>query len=173
MNPLIKEAQLGDIEAIHSLYQRVAAVEGGLARTKDEITTEYVSAFVRKSLENGVILVSIDERTSTVNGEIHCYCPNLKVFSHVLGELTIAVDPDYQGQGIGRRLFTTLLDTVIHEKPEILRVELIARESNVKAIKFYESFGFKKEGRFEKRIRSAGGGFEADIPMAWLRQVDG
>lgn len=172
MNPLIKKAQLSDIETIYLLYQRVSAIEGGLARTKDEITTDYVSSFVRRSIQNGVIYVSIDESRSIVNGEIHCYCPNIKVFSHVLSELTIAVDPDYQGKGIGRMLFRKLFDTVINERPEILRVELIARESNVKAIKFYESLDFKIEGRFEKRIRSVGGGFEADIPMAWLRELE-
>jgi len=35
-------------------------------------------------------------------------------------------------------------------------------------LKFYEMLGFIKEGRFEKRIASDGGGFEADIPMAWF-----
>jgi len=53
--------------------------------------------------------------------------------------------------------------------PHIIRVELIARESNQKAIRMYEAVGFKKEGRLEKRIRSVGSGFEADIPMAWIR----
>ena len=67
-------------------------------------------------------------------------------------------------------LFKKLLDTIINEKPEIFRVELIARESNTKAISFYESLDFKKEGRFEKRIHSVGGGYEADIPMAWIRR---
>jgi ribosomal protein S18 acetylase RimI-like enzyme len=38
-----------------------------------------------------------------------------------------------------------------------LRVELITRESNKKAIKFYESIGFVIEGRFGKRIKNADG----------------
>ncbi len=170
MNPLIRKANLSDIAAIHLLYQKVSSVEGGLARRKDEITTDYVSAFVQRSIQNGVIYISIDEGRSIVTGEIHCYGPNLKVFSHVFGELTIAVDPDDQGKGIGKMLFKKLLDTVINEKPGILRIELIARESNVKAIKFYESLGFKIEGRLVKRIKSIDGGFEADVPMAWLRE---
>jgi ribosomal protein S18 acetylase RimI-like enzyme len=44
----------------------------------------------------------------------------------------------------------------------------IARESNQKALAFYQSLGFVREGRLEGRIRGAGGP-EADIPMAWLR----
>ena len=37
---------------------------------------------------------------------------------------------------------------------EIQRVELIARESNQRAIQFYESLGFRIEGRLENRIKN-------------------
>ena len=37
-----------------------------------------------------------------------------------------------------------------------------------RAKQFYEKLGFKKEGRFEKRIRGVAGKLEADIPMAWF-----
>jgi len=58
---------------------------------------------------------------------------------------------------------------VKEDRTDILRVELIARESNKKAIEFYEKLGFVIEGRFARRIASVGGGFEDDIPMAWSR----
>lgn len=61
------------------------------------------------------------------------------------------------------------MQQVVDERPDILRVELIARESNRKAIEFYEKLGFVIEGRFAGRIRSVGGGLEDDIPMAWTR----
>ncbi len=170
MNPIIKKGIADNVGSIFSLYQKVASIEGGLARNKDEITTEYISSFVKKSIYSGVIFVAVDETTTNTIGEIHCYSPNIQVFAHVLGELTIAVDPVYQGKGIGRLLFEKLLDTIINERPEILRVELIARESNAKAIAFYETLGFIIEGRFDKRIKSVSGGFEADIPMAWIRK---
>lgn len=48
------------------------------------------------------------------------------MFNHVLSDLTIAVDPEYQGRGLGNRLFQTLLDHVTEERKDILRVELIA-----------------------------------------------
>ncbi|MDP1675605.1 MAG: GNAT family N-acetyltransferase [Bacteroidota bacterium] len=170
INPAIKNGTTAHIAAIYTLYQKVASIKGGLARTKNEITTEYISLFVHKSIQSGIIIIAVDETTSAIVGEIHCYGSGIGVFAQVLGELTIAVDPDYQGKGIGRILFKKLLNTVINEKPEIIRIELIARESNTKAISFYESLGFKKEGRLEKRIQSASGGLEADIPMAWIRK---
>jgi putative acetyltransferase len=78
------------------------------------------------------------------------------------------VHPAQHGRGIGRALLAELLRRVSETRPDILRVELIARESNRRAIALYERLGFRREGRLEARIRSSGG-IEADIPMGWLR----
>lgn len=169
MEFLIRKGMIEDWEPIYKLYERVSAVEGGLARKQNEITKEFVEGFINKSIKRGLILVVEENNSKNIIGEIHCYGSGLKVFEHVLGELTIAVDPEYQGKKIGRALFEKLLNILKEKMPHIERVELIARESNEKAIKFYESLGFKIEGRFEKRIKSVGGGYEADIPMAWIR----
>ena len=49
----------------------------------------------------------------------------------------------------------------------ISRVELIVRESNERALAFYESLGFEREGEMRGRILNADGSLESDIPMAW------
>ncbi len=166
---VINTATSDDRAEILALYLAVAAVEGGLARTAEEISEEYVSHFLGKSLESGLCLVARETDGDPIIGEIHSYAIGPRVFAHVLGELTIAVHPAKQGLGVGKRLFTELLRRVEQERPDILRIELIARESNRKAIEFYQKLGFNIEGRFENRIRSVGGGYEADIPMAWQR----
>ena len=171
MEQLIIEA---GIDADHTdlliLYRAVAATEGGLARTQAEITDEYVAYFLRHAQLSGYCLLARAEKGSPPIGEIHTYALGPRVFAHVLGELTIAVHPAYQGRGVGKALFIELLHRVETERPDILRVELIARESNRKAIAFYQKLGFQIEGRLERRIHSTdGNGFEADIPMAWLR----
>jgi ribosomal protein S18 acetylase RimI-like enzyme len=165
----ITSCTFNDRSELAILYRVVAAVEGGLARTVDEITEDYIGNFLKKSLESGVILVARQPETQQIIGEIHAYALGPKVFAHVLGELTIAVHPAHQGQGIGKALFTELLNRVVLHRPDILRVELIARESNQKAIELYQKLGFRIEGRLAGRIRSVAGGFEADIPMAWSR----
>lgn len=159
-----------DLTAVLSLYRRVAAIEGGLARTEAEITEEYVKGILARSLATGLSLVAGGEDGAGLLGEIHAYSLGPKTFAHVLGELTIAVHPDYHGMGIGKALFRTFLDDLEANRPDILRVELIARESNANAIAFYRKLGFEIEGRLEGRIRSLGGGYEADIPMAWIRK---
>ncbi|MDM7917826.1 MAG: GNAT family N-acetyltransferase [Methanosarcina sp.] len=72
-------------------------------------------------------------------------------------------------KGIGKLLFRTLLEETESRNPEIIRVELIARESNKKAIEFYKKLGFNIEGRLENRICDKNGKLEADIPMDCIR----
>lgn len=65
----------------------------------------------------------------------------------VLGEAyinNIAVKEEYQREGIGSMLVKTLIDFCARNKYTFLTLEV--RESNVKAIRLYEKFGFVKQG---------------------------
>lgn len=166
----IREARLEDFLEIKKLYQTVSKIVGGIARTEEEITDSYIHKNLENSLSNGISLLIEEIITNTLVGEIHCYKLDPKVFNHVLSELTIVVHPNYQGNRVGKKLFVELLRTIENKKPDVLRVELIARESNKRAIAFYESIGFVVEGRFEKRIMNIDGTFEADMPMAWMNK---
>lgn len=166
---LIRKAVRADLEKIFDLYRLVSKTIGGLARTENEITKDYVKRFVEKSLVNGVQFVILDELDNDkIIAEIHCYKLEPSVFGHILSELTIAVHPEYQRKGIGKKLFETILDHIIRSRNDVFRVELVARESNEKAIKLYETIGFQREGRFVNRLRNDEHNFEADIPMAWF-----
>jgi ribosomal protein S18 acetylase RimI-like enzyme len=167
--PEIRTGRPSDAGAIRDLYIAVAQSSGNLARSADEITDDYVSTFVTRSLADGILLVAEIPELPGIAGELHAYRNGLKRFSHVLGGLTVAVHPEAQGRGIGRRLFESMLAEVQAERPLINRIELITSESNVRARKLYESLGFRAEGRFEGAILSPQGVVESDIPMAWLR----
>lgn len=132
---------------------------------------DYVKEFTEQSSQTGAQFVVIDTLDNNkIIAEIHTFKLIPKVFNHILSELTIAVNPNYQGQGIGKKLFKTLLKYVEEERDDIMRIELIVRESNYKAIKMYESIGFIIEGKMLNRIKSDDWGFESDIPMAWLNK---
>jgi putative acetyltransferase len=156
-----------DAPAILGLYITVATVSGGLARMADEMTLAYVEECVAKSLANGVVLIA--ERGGRVVGELHTYGAGLRKFAHVLGSVTVAVHPEAQGQRVGRRLFDVMLAEVREHRPDILRIELLTQESNVRGQRLYESVGFKRQGQFEGAILGPNGKPECDIPMAWLR----
>jgi putative acetyltransferase len=164
-NSLFRAARMEDKEMLKALYQRVAAIPGGLARTEEEITDEYVDKVLSHGINCGIALVV--EYENRLIGSMIKYRLGPKIFSHVLAEGSIIVDPDFQGKGVGSHLIASFLKEVEGDHPEILRVEIIARESNP-AIKLYEKMGFKKEGRFEGRIQGVNGALEADISMVWI-----
>ncbi len=64
---------------------------------------------------------------------------------------TIGVDPDFQGQGIGRRLLADLLDLASGAT-----VFLEVRTDNEPAIKLYESVGFVNIGLRKRYYRASG-----------------
>lgn len=165
----IRASSIDDLSVVRRLYDRVAAVPGGIARLEDEIDDDYVRYFLQNASDRGLGLVSTDDSGDAI-AEIHAYTPPQFCFSHVLSDLTIVVDPGAQGCGMGRRIFERFMQMVQDECKHISRVELVARESNWKAIRFYESLGFHKEGVFAGRIRNVDGSTESDIPMAWVRE---
>lgn len=63
---------------------------------------------------------------------------------HVL-EFSIGVHPSAQGQGIGRLLIEALTDYA--KKNNITKLSLRVMGSNPGAIRFYQSCGFKEQGR--------------------------
>lgn len=164
---VIRKATMNDEQALKKLYIKVAKIPGGLARTDNEITDAYIHKTLSSGINRGLALVV--ENHDLIIGSMIKYKLEPKVFSHVLTEGSILIDPDYQGKGIGSKLISQFLQEVQNHYPDILRVEIIARESNP-ALKLYERLGFKQEGRFEKRIQGIHGNFEADIPMAWINQ---
>lgn len=160
-----------DKQKILLLYRRVARRTGGIARSEEEVTQEYIQDCMDHAASTGIqLVVDHPNDPEEIIAEIHGYKMSPKVFAHVISELTIAVDPDFQGLGIGRLIFTGFLDQITKNRPDILRVELATQESNAKALKLYKGVGFVTEGRFEKRIRMHNHEFDADIAMAWFNK---
>jgi ribosomal protein S18 acetylase RimI-like enzyme len=166
---IFRKSTIKDTGDIFRLYKSLSKSNSGLARDESEITKKYVEEFTLRALKTSTQFVVADvAKENTIVGEIHCYKLEPRVFNHILTDLTIVISPEYQKKGLGKKLFETLLSNISNNRADILRVELTVRESNANALKLYESLGFKAEGRFEKRIRSANNQLEADIPMAWF-----
>jgi putative acetyltransferase len=165
---MIRKAEESDHAGIVALYRTVASTPGGIARRPDEVSDAYVRGFMQEAAQGGLEFVY--EKEGVILGEIHAASPGIACFAHVLSDLTIAVSPLAQGQGVGRRLFQALLDEVTHHMPAITRVELFARDSNKRARALYESLGFVEEGRLRARIIDATGQPETDTIMGWIRK---
>lgn len=162
----IRPLSLRDVDALVAMHRATAAAPGGLARTPQEIDAAYVSGFVAKAASGGVALGAWSD--GALAGEIHAARMGIAQFAHVLTDLTVAVHPDWQGKGVGSRLFQAMFEAAANLKPRVERIELMAREGNADAIRLYERLGFKVEGRFPGRVRLPDGSVEADIAMGLL-----
>ena len=69
--------------------------------------------------------------------------------------LNVCLDRDWQGQGLGRRLLARLVDLARWHKAITLFLEV--RPTNTRAIKLYESYGFKRVGRRPNYYPAEGG----------------
>jgi ribosomal protein S18 acetylase RimI-like enzyme len=166
---IIRHANATDYNKIYTFYKKVAEAPIGIARSPEEITQAYIKNFMADAAETGIeLVVDNPNNNEEIIAEIHCHKLGPKIFNHVLSELTIAVHPDFQGQGLGKKIFTYLLEFITSNRPDILRVELFVQESNERAIELYKKIGFIPEGRFQKRIPGKENILEADIPMAWF-----
>ncbi|MBL4829193.1 MAG: ribosomal protein S18-alanine N-acetyltransferase [Aliivibrio sp.] len=87
---------------------------------------------------------------------------------HIVGEvtlLTIAIDPQYQGRGLGRKLSELFIAEC--EKLNAESAWLEVRESNTKAFSLYESVGFNEVTRRHNYYPTANGKEDALI-MSYL-----
>jgi putative acetyltransferase len=159
---------MGDVASVLALYRAVAAMpNNGLARTPDEIDLDYVVSFMRHALDTGLMLLAVDDAGDLL-GFIDATRIGPRQFAHVLSNLTVAIHPSAQGQGVGGALFAGLFDAAKSLTQKITRFELMVREGNAGAIRLYERLGFRIEGRYEGRVRLPDGTIEADIAMGRL-----
>jgi ribosomal protein S18 acetylase RimI-like enzyme len=164
---IVRPAAPGDADAILALHRKVAAQPGGLARQPDEVTADYVSHAMAAASDGGVNLVAVDA-DGALCGELHVERMKIRIFAHVLTDLTVAVDPDWQGRGVGSALFRVLIETARSMSPPIGRIELGTGAANLGAQRLYQRLGFQIEGRMIGRGRYPDGHVEDDIVMALM-----
>lgn len=115
---LIRPARGADIEALLTLIEPFVLQRKVLPRTIDELTLLLPSYFVA-------------DRGGRIVG-----CVALEIYSSKLAELrSLVVDPDFQGQGIGKKLVDTAVKRAVDEK--ILEVMAITSADD-----FFISCGF-------------------------------
>jgi putative acetyltransferase len=162
----LRKAKKTDVLKLLKLYKSAAKTENGIARTPNEIDKNFIAHFLKNALKKGLIFVI--ENEGELIAEIHCYRFDPVCFRHTMANLTLVVHPDFQGMGFGKKIFTHLLDEIENKHPDILRVELFVRKSNLRGKKLYQSLGFKVEGSCKNRILNAEGNLEDDTMMAWF-----
>ncbi|WP_162806621.1 GNAT family N-acetyltransferase [Sphingosinicella terrae] len=159
----LRPLRLADAPALLALMKRA---EGGLGRLPGEMDLPWMEEALSGALAGGVA-IGTWEGDGLIGMIKASRMPSVQ-FQHVLWDLTVAVAPEAQGRGVGRRLFADLIARARSATPGVERIELVVREGLTHAIRLYESVGFRQEGRFERRFRLADGTYEADLPMALM-----
>ncbi|MEO0909879.1 MAG: GNAT family N-acetyltransferase, partial [Pseudomonadota bacterium] len=77
--------------------------------------------------------------------------------------LGMAIVPDWRGRGLGRKLISAALSRA--EDSDLELVQLNVFESNQRALKLYEEFGFSREG-LRSNAWKINGELINDIPMS-------
>lgn len=86
-----------------------------------------------------------DTLVAEVGGQVVGYACNRIYRTRSVGHVAnMAVDPEYQGCGVGKALLKASLDHFRRRGMECARIETL--EQNYKARKLYPSFGFKEVG---------------------------
>ncbi len=160
---VLRPTRADDAAAMLALYRR-AADGPGLARYPDELDESFPQAVLARAAIGGLSIGAFDG--DRMLGEIHAWRPGPRKFAHVLGDLTVAVDPDCQGQGIGGKLFEALFAAAREMQPAIQRIELFVHTGNPAARRLYERLGFVEEGRMPGRLRFDDGQVHDDFAMA-------
>jgi ribosomal protein S18 acetylase RimI-like enzyme len=159
----IRPTTLADAPAILALHIAAASRGGGLSREADEMSLEPIQAALAKARATGVALSAWSD--GAIAGEIHASRLGPRQFDNSLTELTVAVHPHFQGQGVGAALFEALFAEA-RKLVGLTRVELMCREGNHRAVRLYQRLGFAIEGRFVRRVVLADGTVEDDLAMA-------
>lgn len=86
---------------------------------------------------------------------------------HVLTDLTVVVHPEFQKLGLGKELAVKFLTVIKQECTHIGIVEFFIRETATDTIKYFESIGFKQQGKLDGRIKTIHG-YEAELVLSWI-----
>lgn len=158
----IRSAEPEDAHAISALLGRVGTFEGTL-QVPDTPVAARVEYLMRTDPQ-ACRLVALAGSEIVGMANLHLQQPGPRR-SHVRG-LGIAVAPEWQGRGIGRKLMVRLLEWA-DNWGAVLRIELWVHVDNEGAIALYRSLGFAEEGR-HKSYALKNGRYVDSLSMARL-----
>lgn len=90
----------------------------------------------------GVYLVAVEDE------KVIGYSIGIIRFKDLGHIISIAVDKDYRGKGIGKKLLKETIENLA--KMEVKRIRIEVRESNEIAINLYKKFGFMEKERVKE-----------------------
>lgn len=165
--PTIRHANPSDAKTLMQAEQHYAQTPGYLVSNPHELNEEMFAKKI-KALGSGEGIYIVAEQNGQIVGHALMDQMGLENLAHIY-RLTIVVHPNMTSKGIGKALMNHLISWA-KENPKALKIELLVRSSNSRAISLYKKMGFTEEGRIKNRIRISPTEFIDDIMMGlWLK----
>jgi len=158
----IRAAEPADAAGISALIGRLGTVEGTLALPHMPVAARLEA--LQHVEPRDCKLVAVADSQVVGSAGLHNVGPSLRR-AHVR-YLAIALAPEWQGRGLGRRVIERLLDWA-DNWGAVLRIELHVHADNDRAMALYRSLGFVEEGR-HKAYALKGGRYVDSLSMARL-----
>ncbi|WP_372998602.1 GNAT family N-acetyltransferase [Lutispora sp.] len=167
MNFTIRPVEMRDARGINEFRRMPGVFENTLGLPSERLNrSEDFIANLDRNSHLFVAVVKDDSGEEKVIG-----CAGLTVFPNPRmrhsGSIGIMVHKDYQNQGVGLALMSTLLD-IADNWLMLVRVELGVYADNARAIHLYEKFGFKKEG-IKRKAAIRNGEYIDEMMMARIK----
>jgi len=168
MNFTIRPVEIRDAEGINELRRMPGVFENTLGLPSERLNrSENFIANLDINSHLFVAVVKDETGEETVIG-----CAGLNIFPNPRmrhsASIGIMVHRDYQNQGVGSALMSTLLD-LADNWLMLVRVELGVYADNERAIHLYEKLGFKTEG-IKRKAAIRNGEYVDELMMARIRE---
>lgn len=163
---VLRNGQETDAQGLYDYLIKSAGETHFILREPEDCAAYSVEGekkFINGSLENPYQLMLVCEVDGVITG--NCQIDfNGKVKLHHRAEIGIALLQDYWGQGIGSKMFETMIKAA-KDFGGVTRLNLDVVEGNERALALYKKFGFEEVCRFPDALRLVDGTYMAEIKM--------
>jgi len=168
MNFIIRPIEMKDARGINELRRMPGVFENTLGMPSERVKrSEDLIANLDSNSHLFVAAVKDDSGEEKVIGCTGLHISSSPRMRHS-ASIGIMVHKDYQNQGVGSALMSTLLD-IADNWLMLVRVELCVYADNARAIHLYEKLGFQKEG-IKRKAAIRNGEYVDELMMARIRE---
>ena len=143
MNYMIREINISDAEAIQKICKTALGYDVDISTVSNQIKK------LSCDNKNHILAVYEDENTKKVIGFIHAQVYESVYSDTGLNILGLAVDPDFRGNGVGKKLIGYIEKYAMDNGISFIRLN--SANHRVEAHKFYEDIGYKSD-KLQKRF---------------------
>jgi ribosomal protein S18 acetylase RimI-like enzyme len=145
----IHSFDIKDIEEVAKLYLKSYKNLEEYSYTHEEDVKVYINWLLRRDVAGLFVVKDNDKIVGFMAIDGNWYS---KKYNKVVGAIhEIFVDPDYFDKGVGSMLMEKAIEYFKQRNLDL--IELWVGDKNEKAMKFYEKFGFRKDGQYNFWVR--------------------